>query len=260
MTFIFYLFFLHIWLLNKRSLKIHYLKISTSKKLQRISPYIYLKILIVIKICHIWFISFFLFNQNKIVYLRSFLRGTSHRKFWDYFLYSYSILLLHLCVSTKQYIVEDYFVFLHLHLYHGMCMIVSHSAILFTNYKVHLWELSMLIIYVLCLVTQSFLTLCDPVDCGPPSSSVHGDSPGKNTEVGCHAVLQGIFPTQVSRTASGFFTIWAPREALVTYRWILFILLFSSLLSYTVILSTHFLTHRLLQVCSLFWKCLHENV
>ena len=29
----------------------------------------------------------------------------------------------------------------------------------------------------------------------PPDSSVHGDSPGKNTEVGC-CVLQGIFPTQ----------------------------------------------------------------
>ena len=29
-----------------------------------------------------------------------------------------------------------------------------------------------------------------------PGSSVHGDSPGKNTGVGCHALLQGIFPTQ----------------------------------------------------------------
>ena len=31
-----------------------------------------------------------------------------------------------------------------------------------------------------------------------PGSSVHGDSPGKNTGVGCHALLQGIFPTQRS--------------------------------------------------------------
>ena len=30
----------------------------------------------------------------------------------------------------------------------------------------------------------------------PPGSSVHGDSPGKNTGVGCHALLQGIVPTQ----------------------------------------------------------------
>ena len=40
--------------------------------------------------------------------------------------------------------------------------------------------------------------LCDPVDCSPPRSSVHGDSPGKNTGVGCHLLLQGIFPTQGS--------------------------------------------------------------
>ena len=32
--------------------------------------------------------------------------------------------------------------------------------------------------------------------CSPPSSSVHGDSPGKNTGVGCHVLLQGSFPTQ----------------------------------------------------------------
>ena len=34
--------------------------------------------------------------------------------------------------------------------------------------------------------------------CSPPDSSVHGDSPGKNTGVGYHALFQGIFPTQGS--------------------------------------------------------------
>ena len=51
---------------------------------------------------------------------------------------------------------------------------------------------------VLCLVTQLCPTLFNPMNCSPPGSSVHGDSPGKNTEVGCHALLQGIFPTQGS--------------------------------------------------------------
>ena len=46
------------------------------------------------------------------------------------------------------------------------------------------------------LVTQLCPTLCDPLDCNQPSSSVHGDSPGKNPGVGCHALLQGIFSTQ----------------------------------------------------------------
>ena len=39
--------------------------------------------------------------------------------------------------------------------------------------------------YVLCLITQLF---CNPMDCSPPGSSVHGDSPGKNTGVGCQAL------------------------------------------------------------------------
>ena len=48
------------------------------------------------------------------------------------------------------------------------------------------------------LVAQSCLTLCNPMDCSPPGSSVLGDSPGKNSGVGCHALLQGIFPIQES--------------------------------------------------------------
>ena len=31
------------------------------------------------------------------------------------------------------------------------------------------------------LVIQLCLTLCDPMDCSPPGSSIHEDSPGKNT-------------------------------------------------------------------------------
>ena len=37
-------------------------------------------------------------------------------------------------------------------------------------------------------------TLYDSMDCRLPG--LHGDSPGKNTGVGCHDLLQGIFPTQ----------------------------------------------------------------
>ena len=48
------------------------------------------------------------------------------------------------------------------------------------------------------LVTQLCLTLCNPMDCSPPGSSVHGDFQGKNTGVDCHALLQGIFRTQES--------------------------------------------------------------
>ena len=43
---------------------------------------------------------------------------------------------------------------------------------------------------VLCLVPQSCPTLCDRMDCSLPGSSDHGDSPGKNTGVGCHVLLE----------------------------------------------------------------------
>jgi len=36
------------------------------------------------------------------------------------------------------------------------------------------------------------------MDCSPPGTSIHGNSPGKNTGVGSHALLQGIFLTQGS--------------------------------------------------------------
>ena len=51
---------------------------------------------------------------------------------------------------------------------------------------------------MLCLAAQSCLTLCDPIDCSPPGSSVHGGSPGKDAGVGWHDLLQGAFPTQGS--------------------------------------------------------------
>ena len=44
----------------------------------------------------------------------------------------------------------------------------------------------------MCACAQSSLTLRDPMDCSP------WDFPGKNTGVGCHILLQGIFPTQGS--------------------------------------------------------------
>ena len=46
---------------------------------------------------------------------------------------------------------------------------------------------------------QSCLTPCDPVDWTKPAGLLcPWDSPGKDTGVGCHALLQGIFPTQGS--------------------------------------------------------------
>ena len=51
---------------------------------------------------------------------------------------------------------------------------------------------------LLCLVIQLCPIFWDPIANSPAGSSVHGDSPGKNTGVGNHALLQGIFLTQGS--------------------------------------------------------------
>ena len=56
-------------------------------------------------------------------------------------------------------------------------------------------DLQPAICVVLCLVTRLCLTLCDTKDCSLPGSSVHGDSPGKNTR---DVLLQRIFTTQES--------------------------------------------------------------
>ena len=65
-------------------------------------------------------------------------------------------------------------------------------------------------------VAKSCLTLCDPIDCSLPGSSVHGDSLGKNTRVDCHFLLQRIFPNQGSNPGlphcRWFLTIWATRH------------------------------------------------
>ena len=67
---------------------------------------------------------------------------------------------------------------------------------------------------------QSCPTLCDPIYCSLPGSSVHGILQA-TTGVGCHDLLQGIFPNQglnlsllyLTVLARGFFTTSATWEA-----------------------------------------------
>ena len=51
---------------------------------------------------------------------------------------------------------------------------------------------------LLCVQSLGCVWLCNPLDCSPQGSSVHEDSTGKNTGMGWHPLLQGIFPTQGS--------------------------------------------------------------
>ena len=70
-----------------------------------------------------------------------------------------------------------------------------------------------------CASLHSCPTLCNPMDCSPPGSSVCGILQAKNTAVGCYFLLQGIFPTRgssiscISCILGGFSTHWATWEA-----------------------------------------------
>ena len=76
---------------------------------------------------------------------------------------------------------------------------------------------------ILCLVTKSCVTLCEPMDCSLPGPSVHGVSPGKNTGVGCYALLQGLFPTHRSshgkflHISSNFFLCFSTAMLILLY-------------------------------------------
>ena len=67
------------------------------------------------------------------------------------------------------------------------------------------------------LVSQSCPTLCDPMDCNPPGSSVHGILQARIQEYVAISFSRGSYwPkdwTQVSSIVGRFFTIWATREA-----------------------------------------------
>ena len=91
----------------------------------------------------------------------------------------------------------------------GPCPGFAKSSLLPVNSQVFFKALFSTLYYGLCLVAQSCQTLCDLTNCNQAPLSL-GDSPGKNTGVGCYTLLQGIFPTQRSNTG------------LPNYRWILY--------------------------------------
>ena len=66
------------------------------------------------------------------------------------------------------------------------------------------------------LVTQSCLTLCDPMDCSPPGFSLYGIFQAKIMEWVAIPFSRGSSPprdqTRVSCIIGRFFTIWATRE------------------------------------------------
>ena len=54
---------------------------------------------------------------------------------------------------------------------------------------------------------QSCPTVCDPIDGSLPGLAVPGDSPGKNTGVGCHFLLQNMNVKSESEVAQSCLTL-----------------------------------------------------
>ena len=73
------------------------------------------------------------------------------------------------------------------------------------------------LVCVYVLVAQSCPTVCDPMDCSPPASSVHGIFQGRILEWVTIPFSGGSSQprdqTWVSCIAGSFFTVWAMREA-----------------------------------------------
>ena len=63
-----------------------------------------------------------------------------------------------------------------------------------------------------CKPLQSCLTLCDPIDGSPPGSPCSWDSPGKNTGVGCHFLLQCMKVKSESEVAQSYPTLSDPMD------------------------------------------------
>ena len=100
------------------------------------------------------------------------------------------------------------------------------------------------------------------MDCSPPCPLCSWNSPGRNTGVGCHALLQRVFLTQGLKLSlphcrqihSLIVTIWANREAL-TFRNLLLLLFvskiffFYSFMSFLVLwYPFHYIIHAFLPI------------
>ena len=114
---------------------------------------------------------------------------------------------------------------------YSLCVLFKHHIIhLLSKWELKIWKihsigshlfgckkrgkflsLSEIFSSVLCLASQSCLTLCDPMDCGPPGSSDHGVLLARVLEwvamPSSRGSSQPRYWTQVSCIAGGFFTI-----------------------------------------------------
>ena len=76
------------------------------------------------------------------------------------------------------------------------------------------------------LVAQSCPTLCDPMDCSPPGSSVRGLLQARRLQWVTSPFLRRYSQPRASCISGRFFTIWATRD--YQYKWCVLLLLYFS--------------------------------
>ena len=99
------------------------------------------------------------------------------------------------------------------------CMVhrVAKSHTRLSDFHFHFKESTLKSLLESCLVTKSSLIPCDPIDCSPPSCSVHGISQVRILEWVAIPFSRGSSTpwdqTRVSCIVNGLFTVWATKEA-----------------------------------------------
>ena len=96
---------------------------------------------------------------------------------------------------------------------------VPHHHLKLAQVHVHCISDAIILVCVCVLVAQLCPTLCDPMDCSPPGSSVHGILQARILEWVAISFSRGSSWlrdwTQVSCIAGRFFTIWAVGKSLI---------------------------------------------
>ena len=112
------------------------------------------------------------------------------------------------------------------------------TLILFFNWLTIFYVFIILFVYM--LVAQLCLTLCDPKDCSPPGSSVHGILQARMLEwVAIPFSRASSWPrdqTCISSMAGRFLTVWDTREALYLFTYLI------NLFLYIIIILFYFLS------------------
>ena len=116
-----------------------------------------------------------------------------------FFFFNWSIVDLQCCVSFKGTIYYFSYTYINYFSHYFLIWVTTEYWI---ELPVLLYSRSLFVIYLICSAVCVICSVMSdplwPMDCSPPSSSVHGIFPGKNTRVDFHFLLWVIFPTQRS--------------------------------------------------------------